>query len=121
ERGVQDRKHQNIVGGAVGTSIYDAMPTKQVYGEIMRVRTYRASLVSSSIASFFYGGIGTWTVTYLVRYHDLTVPQAAAAVSLFALGGLVGALIAGYAADWLIYVGYPSARILLSGGCRVAV
>jgi diguanylate cyclase (GGDEF)-like protein len=60
-------------------------------------------------------------VTYLVRYQNLSVPQGASAVSLFAVGGLVGALVAGYLADWLIFIGFPSARILMAGACRVGV
>jgi ABC-type branched-subunit amino acid transport system ATPase component/sugar phosphate permease len=120
-RGTQDRKHQNIVGDATRPSIYDSMTTRQAYREILKVRTFHASLWSSTIASLFYGGIGTWTVTYLVRYQNLSVPQGASAVSLFALGGLVGALVAGYLADWLIFIGFPSARILMAGACRVGV
>jgi branched-chain amino acid transport system ATP-binding protein len=120
-RGTQDRKHQNIVGDATRPSIYDTMTTRQAYREILKVRTFHASVWSSTIASLFYGGIGTWTVTYLVRYQNLSVPQGASAVSLFAVGGLVGALVAGYLADWLIFIGFPSARILMAGACRVGV
>jgi ABC-type branched-subunit amino acid transport system ATPase component len=76
-------------------------------------------MLSSTIGSLFFGGVGVWAVTFLLRYHNLTVPQASVATSLFALGGLVGALSAGYIADYLTYIGRTSARVLVAGGARL--
>jgi len=95
------------------------MTTWQVYREILRVRTFTASMISSSVGSIFFGGIGVWTVTFLIRYHNLSVPEASGATSLFALGGLVGALSAGYVADYLNYAGHRAARVLVAGGSRL--
>src|SRR5204863_8701858 len=72
-RGAQDRRHQRLTGDLAAPSKYDTMPTRAVYREILRVRTFTAAMVSSGVASLFYGGIGTWTVTFLVRYHGLSV------------------------------------------------
>jgi ABC-type branched-subunit amino acid transport system ATPase component/MFS family permease len=119
-RGAQDRLHGNRAVADVGpSSAYQAVAQRVAYREILRGRTYLVALVSTAIGGFFFGGIGVWTVTFLTRYHRLTVPQASAAVSLFALGGLIGALGSGYAADRLANAGYPAARVIVAGGSRL--
>src|SRR5258708_34211954 len=76
-------------------------------------------MISWAVGSIFFGCIGVWSVTFLIRYHNLTVPQASVATSLFALGGLVGALSSGYIADYLTYRGHRSARVLVAGVARL--
>ena len=119
-RGAQDRLHGIRAAADVGsTSAYQRATQRVAYRDILRCRTYLVALVSTGIGGFFFGGIGVWTVTFLTRYHRLSVPQASAAVSLFALGGLVGALGSGYAADRLANAGHPAARVLVAGGSRL--
>ncbi len=122
-RGAQDRTHaQRRSTGVTSTAPADGGPrigAREAYREILGCPTYTFALVSTGIGGFFFGGIGVWTVTFLTRYHRLSVPQASAAVSLFALGGLVGALGSGYFADRLVHAGRPAARVLVAGGSRL--
>ncbi|MFI5040905.1 MAG: ATP-binding protein [Acidimicrobiales bacterium] len=119
-RGSQDRAHvqRRSASPTMAVSV-PVVSAGAAYGEILRCPTYTFALISTGIGGFFFGGIGVWTVTFLTRYHRLTVPQASAAVSLFALGGLVGALGSGYLADRLAHAGHPAARVFVAGGSRL--
>jgi ABC-type branched-subunit amino acid transport system ATPase component/MFS family permease len=118
-RGEQDRRYQNLTAVEEAPASKTDVPWHEAYREILRVPTFTIAMISSSIGSLFFGGIGVWAVTFLLRYHNLTVPQASVATSLFALGGLVGALSAGYIADYLSYIGRRSARVLVAGSARL--
>ena len=119
QRGEQDRRHQNLEARTEAKSIFADHSVRQAYGEILRVRTYLAALVSSTIASLFFGGIGVWTVTFLIRFHDLSLAEATSAISLFALGGLVGAVLSGSVADFLTHAGHRAARVFVAGTARL--
>ena len=119
QRGEQDRRHQNLEARTEAKSMFADHSVRQAYREILRVRTYVAALVSSTIASLFFGGIGVWTVTFLIRFHDLTLAESTSAISLFALGGLVGAVLSGYVADFLTHAGHRAARVFVAGIARL--
>ena len=119
QRGEQDRRHQNLAARTEAKSTFADTSVREAYREILRVRTYVAALVSSTIASLFFGGIGVWTVTFLIRFHDLSLAEATSAISLFALGGLVGAVLSGYVADHLTHAGHRAARVFVAGLARL--
>lgn len=126
-RGGQDRRHQmrdapdrsSADDEVEEPSVYDRQSSWHAYKAVLRVPTFTISLVSSGVANFFLGGIAVWSVTYMIRYHDLGVSQASAAVGLFAIGALVGSLSAGSAADALASRGFGSSRIYVAGAARV--
>ena len=120
-RGIQERRHQRLEAdeNTVIASEYQSVPVTVAYKHILRCRSYTASLVSSAVGSLFFGGIGVWTPTFLIRYHDLDVAEATTALSLVAVGGLVGVLTAGNLADFLTHSGYTSARIGVAGISRL--
>jgi ABC-type branched-subunit amino acid transport system ATPase component/sugar phosphate permease len=119
-RGEMDRRYGNIEGGITIPSVYDEMPARQAYGHILRIPTYTSMLVSNGVGALFFGGSGAWLATFLVRYHDMTLSQAATATLVFALGGLIGALSSGQIADYLAFKGMRSARLAVAGVGRVA-
>jgi ABC-type branched-subunit amino acid transport system ATPase component/sugar phosphate permease len=126
-RGDQDRRHHvrsraaAELAAARGTeSKVQRLDARAAYVRILSCRTYTVALVSTGIGGFFFGGIATWTVLYMTIYHRLTVPQASVAVSLFALGGLVGALTSGPLTDRLIHAGHPAARMGVPAASRIA-
>ena len=120
-RGIQERRHQRLESdeSAVIWSRYQNVPVTEAYRVILRCRSYTASLVSSAVGSLFFGGIGVWTPTFLIRYHDLDIAEATTALSVVAVGGLVGVLTAGNLADFLTHSGYTSARIGVAGVARL--
>ncbi len=120
-RGVQERRHQRLESDerAVIPSRFQSIPVVDAYRHILRCRSYTASLVSSAVGSLFFGGIGVWTPTFLIRYHDLDIAEATTALSVVAVGGLVGVLTAGNLADFLTHAGYTSARIGVAGIARL--
>jgi ABC-type branched-subunit amino acid transport system ATPase component/MFS family permease len=119
-RGEMDRRYGNIEAGVTIPSVYVDMPARQAYGHILRIPTYTSMLVSNGVGALFFGGVGAWLATFLVRYHDMTLSQAATATLVFALGGLIGALSSGQIADYLAFKGMRSARLAVAGVGRVA-
>src|SRR5258708_21962905 len=105
-RGEQDRRSQSLDLSEQATQ--DTMSSREAYTEILKVPTFTVSMISSAVGSIFFGGIGVWSVTFLIRYHNLTVAQASVPTSLFALGGLAGALAAGTHAVAPPYRGPPA-------------
>lgn len=63
-------------------------------------RTLMPIYLAAVICSFVNAGMGTWMVSFLVRVHNFSLPQAGAAIA-FGLGlfGTLGSLGFGYLAD----------------------
>jgi branched-chain amino acid transport system ATP-binding protein len=95
------------------------MPAREAYRELFHVRTFTLMAVSSAVGSLFFGSIGTWAPTFFVRYHDMSISQAATAISLLALGGLVGVLLSGWMADYLTFRGVRAGRVLVGAVARL--
>ncbi|HWM22600.1 MAG TPA: ATP-binding protein [Ilumatobacteraceae bacterium] len=117
-RGQQDRMRLGLEATKVRSS-YDTMPWREAYRQILHCRTFVLATVSSGVGSLFFGSIGTWSPTFFVRYHDMTLAQAAGALSLLALGGLTGALLSGWVADYLTYRGLRAGRVLVGAVARL--
>jgi ABC-type branched-subunit amino acid transport system ATPase component/sugar phosphate permease len=118
-RGQQDRLQQDLAARLAHRSVYDTMPARQAYRELFRVRAFTLAAVSSGVGSLFFGSIGTWAPTFFVRYHDMSISQAATAISLLALGGLVGVLLSGWMADYLTFRGFRAGRVLVGAVARL--
>lgn len=115
-RGQQDRRQLGLDAAAVADT---KRPAKEEYREILRTPTFMLMMVSSTVGSVFFGALGTWSPTFFVRYHDMTVSEAATALILLALGGLSGALLSGWAADYATYRGLRAGRIVIAAGARL--
>jgi ABC-type branched-subunit amino acid transport system ATPase component/sugar phosphate permease len=118
-RGQQDRLQLGLDAAPATTSTVEALPAKAAYREILRCRTFVLMAVSSTIGSLFFGSLGTWSPTFFVRYHDMTLSEAAGATVLLALGGLAGALFSGWAADYTTYRGLRAGRIVIAALARL--
>ena len=119
-RGQQDRIQLGLEGDAVAESYHDTMSSKEAFKEILHCRTFVLMAVSSTIGSLFFGSLGAWSPTFFVRYHDMSLSEAAGALILLALGGLSGALLSGWAADYMTYRGMRAGRIVVAAGARLA-
>jgi ABC-type branched-subunit amino acid transport system ATPase component/sugar phosphate permease len=117
-RGQQDRLELGL-DAAAAPAEHDEAIAAPTYREVLRCRTFVLMALSSTVGSLFFGSIGTWSPTFMVRYHDMTVSQAAGALVLLALGGLTGALVSGWAADYATYRGLRAGRVLIAAGARL--
>ncbi len=118
-RGQQDRLQQQLDPQLTHPSVYDTMPTREAYRQLFRCRTFTLLAVSSAVGALFFGSIGTWSPTFFVRYHDMSIAQAATAISLLALGGLAGVLLSGWLADYLTFRGFRAGRVLVGAVARL--
>ena len=119
-RGQQDRLQLGLDAVPAPAVAVQAKPAKEEYREILRCRTFLLMAISSTIGSMFFGALGTWSPTFFVRYHDMTLSQAASSLVLLALGGLAGALLSGWAADYATYRGLRAGRIVIAALARLA-
>ena len=121
QRGVQDRRHQRLERDETRAveSEYDDRLGFSAYKDLLVNRSYMAMLVSATLGSLFFGGIGVWTPTFLVRYHDLSIAAATSSIAVVAIGGLIGVIASGHVADYLVQAKHPSARIAVAGLSRV--
>jgi ABC-type branched-subunit amino acid transport system ATPase component/sugar phosphate permease len=118
-RGQQDRLQQQLDARLDHASSYDQLSGRRAYRELFRVRSFVLLTVSSGIGALFYGSIGTWSPSFFVRYHDMTISQAATAISLLALGGLAGVLLSGWLADYLTFRGFRAGRVVVGAAARL--
>ncbi len=118
-RGAMDRRHANLRTTTAVESDYDHIGTRAAYRELLHIRTFTSIFVSSTFGSLFFGSIGVWAPTYMVRYLGFTLTEAASATGLFALGGIVGALGSGYVTDSLTRSGHTAARVVVASTMRI--
>lgn len=68
---------------------------------LLRIPTLRWTILSQTALFFVLGSNAYWLPTVLVRRFGMSVEEAGAlSGTLVVLGGLVGSLVAGWAADW---------------------
>ena len=118
-RGQQDRIQQQLDPTLAHASTYDEMSGRTAYRELFHVHSFALLTVASGIGALFYGSIGTWSPSFFVRYHDMSISQAATAISLLALGGLAGVLLSGWLADYLTFRGFRAGRVLVAAAARL--
>lgn len=128
-RGNQDRKHQRlteVVRPAEDQTQAANLPVAPKltsdgfsYKSLLKNKSYMAMLISATTGSLFFGGIGVWAPTFLIRYHDLSIAAATSSIAVVAIGGLIGALGSGNLADFLTQHKHPSARITVAGFARL--
>lgn len=119
-RGQQDRMQLGLDADVAPETAAPSKSAKEEYRELFRCRTFVLMAVSSTIGSLFFGALGTWSPTFFVRYHDMSLSQAASALILLALGGVIGALLSGWAADYATYRGMKAGRIVIAAVARMA-
>lgn len=126
-RGNQDRKNQRLeeldahAAERPSASVVEPDERRGLagYKELLRCKSYLAMLTSATAGSLFFGGIGVWAPTFLIRYHDLSIAAATSAIAVVAIGGLIGALGSGNLADFLTQHKRPSARVAVAGFARI--
>jgi MFS family permease len=118
-RGVSDREHQGLATHE-RPSAFSVMPAKAAFAHVLRIRSFTVSLLAFSLAIFFTSGLGIWATTFLVRYHDLSLPRATAATSLLAVGAIVGMLWGGRLADRLVARGRIAGRVEVAAAAQIA-
>jgi MFS family permease len=104
----------------VGTLDYTTASTRQVYRELLRVRTMWLGLVALIVSSFLLNALQFWGVEYFKKVHHLDGAGAGAVTSLLGIGAVFGILGGGALADRYVRRGYVNARIWVIAGGSVA-
>jgi MFS family permease len=119
-RGMSDVAHLELETFDAGSdSTYARMSTMRAFAHVLRIPSVLIAVVANGLATFFMAGLGIWAVTFLVRFHDMSISMASAALVILALGAVVGAVSGGYLGDHLVRRGSVAGRIHVAAAAKI--
>jgi predicted MFS family arabinose efflux permease len=80
---------------------------------VLSVRTNVIVIVATSMGFVFFAGVQTFAVILMRSRYGLSQAAASSIIILIGAGALVGVLVSGRIADWLLSRGRPSARVVV--------
>lgn len=83
---------------------------------ILSIRTNQALLIGSTSSYFYYNGLLTFGVLYLMLRFGLGSGLASLLFLITGSGGIAGVLLSGWLADWLLRRRIIAARVWVSAG-----
>ncbi|WP_433604879.1 MFS transporter [Dactylosporangium sp. CA-139114] len=83
------------------------------FGLLLRVRTIRLLVVASSIGYFFFAGLRTFVVVFVMEHYGVGVGELIGLVVAVGAGGLTGAVLSGRQTDRWLARGHSNARIIV--------
>jgi len=104
----------------VGSLDYTRATSRQVYRELLGIRSMWFGFMALAISSLLLNGLQFWAVEYFKRVHGLEAAQAGAFTAVFGLGAAGGVLAGGYLADALLRRGVVNARVYVVAFSSVA-
>lgn len=116
-RGSQDLKGAAATGLSreAGASALAQIPSARAFALVLRIPSVLISVLAGGLSNFFLSGLGTWAITFLVRYHHLSLTAASLTTSLLGFGAIAGALSGGFAGDRLVARGMDAGRYYIAG------
>ncbi len=80
---------------------------------ILRIRTVRILVVSSSIGYFFFAGLRTFTIVFVQGWFRVNTREITLLVLAVGAAALAGTMLGGRMADQFLARGHPNARIIV--------
>jgi len=80
---------------------------------LLRLPTYSLAIAASALAYYFFGGLRTFAMLYFPQHYGISTSTVAALVFVVGIGALVGVVLGGYGAQWLLERGRLDARLLV--------
>jgi MFS family permease len=103
-----------------GTGASGAMSLLAALRFVLRVRTNVLLLAATTANHFFFAGVRTFTVLFVVRHYGLSHTLATWAVGALGLGALCGTVLGGRLTDALLARGHREARIVVPATALIA-
>jgi MFS family permease len=115
-RGLQDLRDADGTGmRVVPASIFARMPSMSAFAFVLKIPSVLISVLAGGLGNFFLSGLGTWAITFLVRYQHMSLTSASLTTSLLGIGAIAGALSGGFAGDRLVAEGLAAGRYYIAG------
>jgi predicted MFS family arabinose efflux permease len=89
------------------------MPVLRAMLYLLRIPTNRLLIEASSIGYFFFAGLRTFAVIFIVRHFGISQTTLGALVPIIGVAALAGAVAGGRYTDRILARGHTSARILV--------
>ncbi|MGH3319598.1 MAG: MFS transporter [Streptosporangiaceae bacterium] len=90
------------------------MPLREAVEYILRVPTNFILIIASALGYFFFAGLRTFAVEYMRGHFGLGAAAASTLLVAIGFGAVVGVLIGGRLADWLVHIGWINGRIVVA-------
>ena len=84
---------------------------------ILSIPTYVLLVIGSSLGYFFFAGLQTYALVFMLDHYRVGQGTAELAVALLVMGAVVGTLIGGRLADHLLRRGFVEARVWVPAAC----
>jgi MFS family permease len=117
----------DVVGSAtlpppvrVGTLDYETCTARDVYRELLGIRSMWFGVMALTISSVLLAGLQAWGVEFFKRAHDLEAAEAGVFAGLFGLGAASGVIAGGFVSDALLRRGIVNARVYVVAAGSVA-
>ncbi|MGI5243016.1 MFS transporter [Dactylosporangium sp. CA-139066] len=85
----------------------------RAFAYILRIPTIRILIVASSVGYFFFAGLRTFSVVFVLSWYDVDIRELTGLVVAVGAGALAGTVLGGRLADRLLHNGRPNARIMV--------
>lgn len=90
------------------------MPLAAAVRYVLSVRTNVVLIVASALGYFYFAGVRTFGVDFFQGWYGLSHAEATLLLVALGAGALVGVLVSGRTADWLIRHGRLNGRIVVA-------
>jgi MFS family permease len=104
-------------GGAGESGVMSLIAALRI---VLGVRTNVLLLAATTANHFFFAGVRTFTVLFVVRHYELSHAAATWAVGALGVGALLGTVAGGRVTDALLARGHRDARIVVPATALVA-
>ncbi len=109
QRGVRPNRRAILTESAADMSL------PQAFRYVWRVRTDVIGIISRSIGDFFFQAIATFAVIFATRWYRISMRQADLVFLVIGIGALLGVLVLGRVADFLLRRRVLTGRVWIGG------
>lgn len=107
EHGIQPHSDQVLDRNAGHMSLWRAVRF------VLSVRSFRTLVLASGLGYFYFTGIRTFVIVFMIERYDMAQHTASSVAVLIGLGSLAGVLVAGRSGDALLRRGHLSGRVVV--------
>jgi MFS family permease len=115
EAGVDARPELVLREDPTGQSIWWAVRY------VLRIPTNLVIVIASALGYFFFAGLRSFAIIYVIGHYGLSQSVASALVVVIGIGALAGVFTGGRIADRLLRHGHIRARVVVPAVCLLAI
>jgi predicted MFS family arabinose efflux permease len=84
---------------------------------LLRIPTYRLLIAASTLGYYFFAGVRGFAMIYMTQHYRVGKSVISALALVIGIGAIIGVVLGGRVAEWLLARGHMNARIFVPGIC----